>query len=143
MRWIIIPNVKIAVIDEDPIVRDFVVNTFMYSVNREILAFDNGVDAYVYFEEFGTPDIVVAEVNLRELDGIKLLSKIKDMNIHTKVILISDLPKNEEIARHKGADAFLAKPFSVNELFQIVQTYVVEGEPVTDTTSAHESDIQG
>lgn len=133
MRWVIIPNVKIAVIDEDPIVRDFVVNTLMYSVNRDILTFDNGFDAYTSFEEAGPPDIVVADVNLHEIDGVTLLSKIKDLNTHTKVILMSDLPEKEAIARDKGADAFLAKPFGVNELFHIVQTYVVDGEPVADT----------
>ena len=139
MRWIIIPNVKIAVIDEDPIVRDFVVNTLMYSVNREILTFDNGFDAYTTFTEAGPPDIVVADINLHEIDGVTLLSKIKELNIHTKVILISDLPEKEAIARDKGADAFLAKPFGVNELFHIVQTYVVDGEPVADTPTTHDA----
>jgi hypothetical protein len=49
----IIANVKIAVIDEDVIIRDFIVSTLMYSVNREILTFDDGFDAWVYFEESG------------------------------------------------------------------------------------------
>ena len=125
----IIANVKIAVIDEDVIVRDFVVSTLMYSVNREVLTFDNGFDAWVYFEENGFPHMVIADVNLQEIDGLALVSKIKEADPGTVVVLFSDSPGNESKAREKGADAFLAKPFGVNELFNLVQTYVVEQDP--------------
>jgi CheY-like chemotaxis protein len=131
----IIANVKIAVIDEDVIVRDFIVSTLMYSVNREILTFDNGFDAWVYFEESGFPDMIVADVNLQEIDGLALVSKVKNTNPGTVVVLFSDSQRNETKAREQGADAFLAKPFGVNELFNLVQTFVVEQEPAGDPSS--------
>jgi DNA-binding response OmpR family regulator len=119
--------VKIAVVDEDPIVRDFVVGTLMYSVNREVLPFENGLDAWIYFEDYGVPDIIVADVNLEELTGTELLEKVKGLNQGTIVILYSDLPEKEEMVRKAGADAFLAKPFGVSELFNLVQRFVVDG----------------
>lgn len=122
----IIANVKIAVIDEDVIVRDFIVSTLMYGVNREVLTFDNGFDAWVHFEEKGFPDMIIADVNLQEIDGLTLVSKIKEAGPGTVVVLFSDLQENETKARERGADAFLAKPFGVNELFNLVQTFVVE-----------------
>ena len=126
----IIANVKIAVIDEDVVVRDFVVSTLMYSVNRNVLAFDNGFDAWIHFEESGFPDMVVADVNLQEIDGLTLTSKIKQTQPKTIVALFSDTPQNENAAREHGADVFMAKPFGVNELFNLVQTFVVEPETV-------------
>ena len=131
----IIANVKIAVIDEDVIVRDFIVSTLMYSVNREILTFDNGFDAWVYFKESGFPDMIVADVNLQEIDGLALVSKVKNANPGTVVVLFSDSPRNETKAREQGADAFLAKPFGVNELFNLVQTFVVEQDSAGDPSS--------
>jgi two-component system response regulator GlrR len=131
----IIANVKIAVIDEDVIVRDFIVSTLMYSVNREILTFDNGFDAWVYFEESGFPDMIVADVNLQEIDGLALVSKVKDANPGTVVVLFSDSQRNETKAREQGADAFLAKPFGVNELFNLVQTFVVEQDSAGDPSN--------
>ena len=122
----IIPNVKIAVVDEDVIIRDFVVGTLMYSVNREVLSFDNGFDAWVHFEETGFPDMVVADVNLEEIDGLTLLAKIKEQSARTIVVMISDKPEHEAAAGELGADAFLAKPFGVNALFELVQTFVVD-----------------
>ena len=119
---------KIAVVDADPIVRDFVVGTLMYSVNREVLPFKDGLDAWIYFEDYGVPDIIVADVNLEELTGTELLGKVKGLNQGTIVILYSDLPEKEAMVREAGADAFLAKPFGVNELFTLVQRFVVEGQ---------------
>lgn len=117
---------KIAVIDEDPIVRDFVVGTLTYSVNREVLPFENGLDAWIHFEGYGMPDIIVADVDLADLTGTELLKKIKDLNRNTVVILYSHFAELEEKARVAGADAFLAKPFGVNELFNLVQRFVVD-----------------
>jgi len=131
----IIANVKIAVIDEDVIVRDFIVSTLMYSVNREVLTFDNGFDAWVSFEEKGFPDMIIADVNLQEIDGLVLVSKIKEANPGTVTVLFSDSPGNEKRAREQGADAFLAKPFGVNELFNLVQTFVVEQDPAGDPST--------
>lgn len=132
----IIANVKIAVIDEDVIVRDFIASTLMYSVNREVLSFDNGFDAWVFFEENGFPDMIIADVILQEIDGLALVSKIKKASPGTVVVLFSDLPRNETKAREQGADAFLAKPFGVNELFKLVQTFVVEQSPAGDPSTS-------
>ena len=131
----IISNVKIAVIDEDVIVRDFIVSTLMYSVNREILTFDNGFDAWISFEESGFPDMIIADVSLQKIDGFALVSKIKETSPRTVVVLFSDLPGNETKAREQGVDAFLAKPFGVNELFSLVQAFVVEQDPAGDPST--------
>ncbi len=104
----------------------------MYSVNRNVLAFDNGFDAWIYFEESGFPDMILADINLQEIDGLTLTSKIKQIQPKTIVALFSDVPQNENLARVHGADVFLAKPFGVNEIFNLVQTYVVEPEPTED-----------
>jgi len=127
--------VKIAVIDEDVIVRDFIVSTLMYSVNREILTFDNGFDAWISFEESGFPDIIIADVNLQKIDGFALVPKVKEISPKTVVVLFSDSPSNETKAREQGVDAFLAKPFGVNELFSLVQTFVVEQDPAGDPST--------
>ena len=131
---VIIANVKIAVIDEDVIVRDFIVNTLMYSVNRNILTFDNGFDAWVYFEESGFPDIILADVNLQEIGGLELTAKVKKARPGTRVVLFSNVPGNETKAREQGADVFLAKPFGINELFNLVQTFVVEQDSSGDAS---------
>jgi two-component system chemotaxis response regulator CheY len=120
-----IPNVKIAVIDNDLLVRDFIVTVLMYCVNRDVLSFDNGLAAWRYIEANESPDMIISEIDVPGLNGFELMAKFKEKSPDKKCLLMSDNPANEQLARNSGADAFLAKPVSVNDLFDVVQTFVV------------------
>jgi CheY-like chemotaxis protein len=120
-----IPNVKIAVIDDDLLVRDFIVTVLMYCVNRDVLSFDNGLAAWRYIEGNESPDMIISEIDVPGLNGFELMAKFKEKSPDKKCLLMSDNPANEQLARNSGADAFLAKPVSVNDLFDVVQTFVV------------------
>jgi len=120
-----IPNVKIAVVDDDLLVRDFVVTVLMYCVNRDVLSFDNGLAAWRYIEDNESPDIIITEIDVPGLNGFELMAKFKEKSPDKKCLLMSANPDNEQPARNSGADVFLAKPVSVNDLFRVVQTFVV------------------
>jgi CheY-like chemotaxis protein len=120
-----ITNVKIAVVDGDLLVRDFVSTVLMYCVNRDVLSFDNGMAAWRYIEGDDGPDIIISDVDVTGLNGFELLAKFKAKYPSKKCILMSANPDDEQIARDSGADAFLAKPVSVNDLFRIVEAFVV------------------
>ena len=127
MNSVNIPNVKIAVIDDDLLARDFVVTVLMYCVNRDVLSFDSGLAAWRYIEDYESPDIIISEIDLPGLNGFELMDKFKEKSPGKKCLLMSDNPANEQPARNSGADAFLAKPVSVNDLFNVVDTFVVKG----------------
>ena len=119
---------KIAVVDDDQIVRDFVATVLSYSVNREIELFNNGFDAFNSLEADQSADIILSDVYIPELDGFELVAAIKKQYPHKACILMSSIPTDEETARKHGADAFIGKPFTANDLFQIVQKFVVTEE---------------
>ncbi|MBW1894448.1 MAG: response regulator [Deltaproteobacteria bacterium] len=121
----IIPNVKIVVVDDDSSLRDLIATALMYCVNRNVLSFENGLEAWNYISSSDGIDIVVSDVNMPEMDGIELLSRIKDSYPDKICILMSGDVSNEKSAKKMGADAFLAKPFKISDLFDIVQTYIV------------------
>ena len=125
MSQVSIPNVKIAVIDDDLLVRDFVVTVLMYCVNRDVLSFDSVQAAWQYIEDHGSPDIVISGIDIPGLSGFELLSKFKKKYPENKCLLMSADSAHEQSARDSGADAFLAKPVSVNDLFKVVETFVV------------------
>jgi two-component system, response regulator YesN len=97
-----------------------------YSVNREVVSFDNGVAAWDYIKNPESADIIVTDVDIPDLDGIELLKRVKNDYPQKICILMSGKPAHENDARQFGADAFIAKPFDINDLFEIVQTFVVE-----------------
>lgn len=125
MRVPIVYNVKIAVVDHDKLTRDFVVNVMMYSVNREVMAFENSEAFKVYLQAGGTVDLVLSEVQLPGKSGFELLQFIKKEHPQIRYVTMSANPADETAAAELGADAFLAKPFALQDLFDIVKQYVV------------------
>jgi chemosensory pili system protein ChpA (sensor histidine kinase/response regulator) len=105
--------------------RDLAATTLGYSVNRQIATFDNGFDAWTYFQGPQAADILLADVNIPEMSGLELLKRIKAEFPHKKCIVMSSQPKDEDAARELGADAFIGKPFKPNALFEIVRQFVV------------------
>jgi len=119
-------NVKFVVVDDDKLIRDFVASVLMFSVNREVRSFSNGFLAWDYIEAPDNADIIVSDVDMPEMTGFELLAKIKKNCPEKKCIIMSGDPGNETTAKRLGADGFLAKPFSVDDLFNIVETFVVQ-----------------
>ena len=97
-----------------------------YSVNREVVSFNNGITAWNYIKNPESADIILTDVDMPEMDGIELLKRIKNEWPQKICILMSGKRAHENKARQFGADAFIAKPFDINDLFEIVQTFVVE-----------------
>ena len=125
MNKVGISNVKIAVIDGDLLVRDFVATVLMYCVNRDVLSFDNGMAAWKYVQSFDSPDIIISEVDVSGMNGFEFLTKFKTKHPTKKCLLMSANPEDKKLAANSGADAFLAKPVNVNDLFKVVETFVV------------------
>ncbi len=118
-------NVKFVVVDDDKLIRDFVTDVLMFSVNREVRSFSNGFSAWDFIELPDNADIVVSDVDMPEMTGFELLAKIKENFPEKKCIIMSGDPDNETTAKRLGADGFLAKPFGMNDLFNIVDAFVV------------------
>ena len=113
-------------VDDDQMTRDFAVDVLAYSVNREVKSFGNGVDAWTYIKDPESADIIVSEVDIPQMNGLELLKKVKSEYPKKICILMSNQPAHETAARQSGADAFIAKPFDIDDLFDVVQSFVVE-----------------
>ena len=97
----------------------------MYSVNREILAFEDGQGLDAYLQAGGTVNLVLSDIQLPEVSGFELLQNTKKNHPGIVFICMSANPADETAASELGADAFLAKPFALQDLFDIVQRFVV------------------
>ncbi|MFH2066920.1 MAG: response regulator [Pseudomonadota bacterium] len=127
VRCAIIANVKIIVVEDEPPIRTFIANALKYCVNREVKTFENGSSAWAYLKDQTDVDIVISDVDMPEMSGIELLQRIKQQFPARICIIMSGNPMNEELALKNGADGFLAKPFKLGNLFEVVQTFVING----------------
>jgi DNA-binding NtrC family response regulator len=128
VRTAIVPNVKIAVVDSEKLTREFVVNVMMYSVNREVMAFENSDGLMAYLQAGGTIHMLFSEIQLPGKSGFELLKFIKGKYPEIKFVTMSANPADETAASELGTDAFLGKPFTLQNLFDIVQHFIVGNE---------------
>ncbi len=97
-----------------------------YCVNREVKSFDNGRLAWEYINTGGEVDIVISDVDMPEMNGFELMEKFREKYPDKIFILMSGVSDNERKSQTARADAFLAKPFEINDLFAIIQCFVVD-----------------
>jgi DNA-binding NtrC family response regulator len=67
-------------------------------------------------------DIVVTDIRMEEVDGMKVLEHALERSAHTKVIIITGYA-TVEVAREaltRGAFDFIAKPFKPNDLREVI-----------------------
>ena len=112
-------------VDQDPLTRDFIVNVMMYSINREVMSFEDGEAFEAYMQAGGTVHIVLTEVQLPGKNGLDLFRSIKEDRPDIRFVAMSAAPEDENAAEEVGVDAFIAKPFALQDLFDVVKKFVV------------------
>lgn len=71
-------------------------------------------------------DLILLDVLLSGKDGREIVKQLKsqDETKHIPVIMFSAHPSAEKTAREAGADDFIAKPFEVDELLEMLERWV-------------------
>jgi DNA-binding response OmpR family regulator len=72
----------------------------------------------------GSPDIVIADLELPDGDGLDLVRAARTAALPSRVIVVSGRPSSgaREDAMAAGASAFVAKPFSAGALGDLVRS---------------------
>jgi len=68
-------------------------------------------------------DVVITDITMPRMDGIKLLEKIKQMSPHTEVIVVTGFSAVETAvyAMRRGAFDFVLKPYDLDHLMNCVK----------------------
>jgi CheY-like chemotaxis protein/nitrogen-specific signal transduction histidine kinase len=92
-----------------------------------LLCARNGIEAVTINEE-EKPDLILMDIRMPEMDGLDATRIIKEVDHETPIIALSAYAFEENIreAKEAGCDAFMAKPFRVEDLIEIIKKYIGE-----------------
>lgn len=114
---------KILVIEDEELVRRSFEAIFD-SRGDEVFLAKNGLEGLKAFDA-NPADLVVCDILMPEMEGIETIRELRRRSASVPIISVSGGGRMGntnflEIARKCGADAALAKPFSVDELKSLV-----------------------
>jgi two-component system OmpR family response regulator len=107
---------RILVVDDEENI-SYIVATAVRLEGYEVRTVDTGRSALAAVGEF-RPDLVVLDVMLPDLDGFEVCRRLQDSGEDVPVIFLSARDATEDRLRGLtiGADDYLTKPFSIEEL---------------------------
>lgn len=107
---------KVLVIDDEPGVRELISEALSISEITAVQAAD-GLEALSFLrrERF---DLLILDINMPKLDGLGLLEKLRTEGMSVPVLILSARADKADINQglRTGADDYLTKPFSIEEL---------------------------
>ena len=122
---------KILVVDDEPDVELLITQRFRKEIRAKEMSFlfvQSGESALSTLEEHPEVEMVLSDINMPGMDGLTLLSRLKDLRRLLKVIIVSaygDLG-NIRTAMNRGAFDFITKPISFDDLRATIRK--TEGE---------------
>jgi two-component system OmpR family response regulator len=107
---------KVLVIDDEPGVRELISEALSLSEITAVQAAD-GLEALSFLrrERF---DLLILDINMPKLDGLALLEKLRTEGMSVPILMLSARADKADINQglRTGADDYLTKPFSIEEL---------------------------
>ena len=108
-------NPLILIVEDDAPIRNLITTT-LKAHDYKYLTAQNGENAIMQASSHN-PDIVLLDLGLPDIDGIEVIKKIRTWSEMPIIVISARSEDNDKIeALDAGADDYLTKPFSVEEL---------------------------
>ena len=125
---------QIAIVEDEPNIRD-VVRLYLKRAGFSVIDFEDGQTALNAFN-LQMPDLIILDVMLPGLDGFSLIRKIRDGSDVPVILLTSRREESDRIAGLElGADDYVVKPFSPQELVSRVRAVLRRSKSVQEEKS--------
>jgi len=132
---------KILVVDDEPDLKLLIQQKFRRQIRDgqyDFLFAHNGVEALAQLEANPNVDLVLSDINMPEMDGLTLLTKLPAVANQLKAVMVSaygDL-QNIRTAMNRGAFDFVTKPIDFQDLELTIQKTVDELLKIRDGLKA-------
>ena len=108
-------NLLILVVEDDAPVRNLI-GTTLKTHDYDYITATNGESAVMQASSHN-PDVVLLDLGLPDIDGVDVIRKIRSWSEMPIIVISARTEDKDKIdALDAGADDYLTKPFSVEEL---------------------------
>ena len=132
---------KILVVDDEADLETLIKQKFRQKIREhkyEFLFAINGVKALEQLQEHNDVDVVLSDINMPEMDGLTLLSKLNEQNSLLKAVIVSAYGDMENIrtAMNRGAFDFITKPVDFEDLEITMEKTIKHVNQMKETMAA-------
>jgi len=129
---------RILVVDDDPVLqRTLRIN--LRARGHEVLVAGNGRQAVSTFLA-DSPELVVLDLGLPDLDGVEVLRQLRAHSSVPVIVLSARQQADDKVeALDEGADDYVSKPFSMDELMARVRVALRRGTSEADAPDTLDS----
>src|SRR5215510_16138120 len=132
---------KILVVDDEADLEVLIKQKFRQKIREhqyEFVFAINGVKALEQLSIHHDIDIVLSDINMPEMDGLTLLSKLNEQNSLLKAVIVSAYGDMENIrtAMNRGAFDFITKPVNFEDLELTMEKTIRHVDQMRETLKA-------
>ncbi|HWR99794.1 MAG TPA: response regulator, partial [Prolixibacteraceae bacterium] len=133
--------IKILIVDDEADLEILIRQKFRKKIREQDYEFVfavNGNDAMRKMEQYPDVEIVLSDINMPEMDGLTLLTKINEANPLIKTVMVSAYGDMENIrkAMNRGAFDFVTKPVDFDDLERTMEKTIQHVKLIRETLRA-------
>lgn len=112
---------QVLIIDDDPGMRSTLLD-ILEDAGYEVMGYGKGSEALDWLKK-NPFDVVIVDIKLPDMDGMKLLEEIRLINPESAVIMMTGYASVESAveALKEGAYGYVTKPFNLDEIKAIIK----------------------
>jgi DNA-binding NarL/FixJ family response regulator len=120
--------IRVAIVDDHPIVTDGVVANLRASAEIEVVATGASADDAIAIAAAHAPDVLILDLELGGKSGLDAIPTIEAASPRTRIVIFSAYAGEERVATafERGADSYVLKGTPSDELIAVVRA-VAEG----------------
>jgi two-component system, chemotaxis family, chemotaxis protein CheY len=114
--------IKILAVDDSDTMREMVKETLEIGGYEVVLAVD-GLDGVKKFNENSNLSLVIADINMPNMNGIEMIKEIRKINTEVPILTLTTESEDQMKQRGKdaGADGWIVKPFRPPQFLDIIK----------------------
>ena len=131
----------VLVVDDELPIRRFL-RISLETNNYRVYEAENGTEALAKAAQV-RPEVVILDMNLPDMEGVEVLRRLREWTTTPVIILsVRDADRDKVAALDAGADDYLTKPFSTDELLARVRVARRHAQPAAAEPVLTFGDVQ-